>query len=521
MAVTEQTLNKAYRQTTSNAGNEVILRVDKLNKTFSGHTVLRDVSLKLRRGDVVLLRGDNGSGKTTLLNILAGNVEPDSGQIEYFANGNQVEFDFPRPWFRVINLFDRFAPEYLASKGVGRTWQDIRLFATQKLRDNIVVAAPNQLGETLLGCTVKRSAAIRQETRLQNEAELTLSSLNLVGRGDSSADKISLGQTKRVAIARAVHAGAKVLFLDEPLAGLDAEGVKEVLDLLRKLVEEDQITLVIVEHLLNIPLLARLATDVWTLQDGTLKQSNVSILSASGEGETEYYGNHILHWISDAIGGHTQAVRYELQRGAALTVFTSALSVEDTPVLDINGLVVKRGKRTVIGWPGQEGRLNGISIVLNKGEVAVLEAPNGWGKTTLLEAIAGLLPLDEGTIKIGGVSSEQLPAWKRSRLGLIFFQAHNKLFGSLSVEEALRLCNVSEPSHALLTLLRRDTSNLSGGERQKLAMDCVFAKAGCVWMLDEPLSALDAEGLSALEKRLQSRGDATLLIAIPSTVNET
>lgn len=95
-----------------------------------------------------------------------------------------------------------------------------------------------------------------------------LGRLELDEKRDATADKLSYGQSKRVAIARAVAAGANILFLDELLAGLDQQGINDCLSLLRSLVQEQKLTLVIVEHLLNQPQLRPLVTTIWHLDHG-------------------------------------------------------------------------------------------------------------------------------------------------------------------------------------------------------------------------------------------------------------
>ncbi len=98
--------------------NRILLRAHDLCKAFGGQSVLQGVSVELRSGDVVLLRGDNGSGKTTLLNILTGNLEPDRGEIELTANHHAEHFRFPRPWWKNLNPADHFTPERVAKQGV-------------------------------------------------------------------------------------------------------------------------------------------------------------------------------------------------------------------------------------------------------------------------------------------------------------------------------------------------------------------------------------------------------------------
>ena len=150
---------KPSTQTDSASGlsrRQVLLRAQDLHQQFGGQTILNRVSVELGAGEVVLLRGANGSGKTTLLNILTGNLEPDAGAIELMTNGVSEVFRYPRRWWEMKS---RLTPERVAKAGIGRTWQDIRLFSTQNLLDNIACAAPNQLGENPAWALLRRSEA--------------------------------------------------------------------------------------------------------------------------------------------------------------------------------------------------------------------------------------------------------------------------------------------------------------------------------------------------------------------------
>ena len=217
----------------------------------------------------MLLRGENGSGKTTLLNILTGNLEPDMGELHISINGSREIFGFPKPWWKELNPFDHFTPERLAWEGIGRAWQDIRLFPTMTTLENVSIAAQKQKGENPLFALISPLSKNEDTLNKENASEW-LRKIGLGDRLDSSCDKISLGQMKRVAIARAIQAGAKVLFLDEPLSGLDKHGISEVMSYLEALVRENSITLVIVEHVFNIPTALKLADTVWTLSNGKM-----------------------------------------------------------------------------------------------------------------------------------------------------------------------------------------------------------------------------------------------------------
>ena len=232
----------------------VVMRASELHKRFGGQVILDEAEFELRRGEIVLLRGPNGSGKTTLLNILTGNLEPDAGHIEIAADEalGSEDFRFPPSFLHSLNPVDHFTPERIANEGVSRTWQDIRLFPTHTLRDNVVLAMKNQTGENPVAVFFKRSTINGEESEWGQQADGLLSRFGLGGRETSSADMISLGQSKRVAIARTVQAGARILFLDEPLAALDANGIRDIMGLLAELVERTfAVTLVIVEHVLQ------------------------------------------------------------------------------------------------------------------------------------------------------------------------------------------------------------------------------------------------------------------------------
>ena len=323
---------------------KVVLRIRDLRKAFGGQVVLDGVSAELREGEVVLLRGDNGSGKTTLLNILSGTLEPDAGSIHLTANGTTEHFEFPRRWWQNLNPFDHFTPERVANEGIGRTWQDVRLFSTMSLADNIAVATPSQNGEKPLNALFGYVSTARQESWNIQGASNRLAGLSLNGREQSSADQISLGQTKRVAIARAVQAGARILFLDEPLAGLDGQGIEEVLALLTSLAQQQGVTLVIVEHVFNIPRILNLAQTVWTLRDGRLLVEPVPGLVVSNGDDG------VLRRLFDEFAGKDFQIQEEsLGSGAKLIRIAPRTPSLLSPILDVRSVVIRRQRRLVIG----------------------------------------------------------------------------------------------------------------------------------------------------------------------------
>jgi ABC-type branched-subunit amino acid transport system ATPase component len=506
------------RQETNLVGNDrlyqeqVLLRVSGLAKAFGGQKVLDGVDLTLSAGEVVLLQGANGSGKTTLLNVLTGNLEPDGGQIELYTHGKVERFRFPMSWWEKVNPWNHFTSEQVAQKGVGRTWQDIRLFNSQSLLDNIAVATPHQLGENPLLAMVRRAEVQQQERGIRKDVSARLAALGLGGREQSSADRVSLGQSKRVAISRALQAGAKVLFLDEPLAGLDGVGIEAVMALLAELARSG-LTLVIVEHIFNIPRVLQLATTVWTLAEGRVAGESVAEAQELAVGSTD-----LGDWLVSLAGEGGKIEDRFLAGGALLSVVRPQRVVLGEVVLEVEDLVIYRGKRLVIGELGEDNQVRGLSFCLRRGELAVLQAPNGWGKTTLLEGLAGLLPIDRGKIRLLGKPIEGLAVWERVRLGLSFLQARDNVFPSLRVRDVLKLARVKQIPETIQGLLTKQMSDLSGGEKQKVIISYFLKESSFkMGILDEPFAALDSYSTPKFQTNLiNSLLEKCFLVALPS-----
>lgn len=512
MTLTAQpTLEPSARPT---VGSRVVLRAQGLRKSFGGHRVLDDVDLVLHEGEVVLLRGENGSGKTTLLNILTGNLEPDSGTIEYLANGSPRTCRFPRSWIGNLNPFDHFTPEFVAREGLGRTWQDVRLFGSQTLRENIAVADSRNAGENPLIALFAPGRASRREAEICQRADTMLSQLGLAGREDSSGDMISLGQSKRVAIARAVAGGARILFLDEPLAGLDRQGITDILQFLRSLVQEHHLTLVIVEHVFNFVHLHDLVDVHWGITDGRIERDTATPTPQ----EDSIDGIPVVtrpHWFHLFSQGADVMQQERLPRGATLTRFRLRGRYEPKIVFTVKDLVVKRGRRAVIGADG-EGNETGFNLALHQGEIAVLQAPNGWGKSTLMDSLAGTTGITSGSISHNGDQIESLPDWKRARIGIRLNAAGSPYFRNLSLADVRALAFDHTDKNNIRFGAR--VSSLSGGQLRRFTLDTFFAhRPLSVALLDEPMNALDESASMIVLQQILNADFQCALISIPSS----
>jgi ABC-type branched-subunit amino acid transport system ATPase component len=212
------------------------LRADGVGRSFAGLQALQDVDLTVERGDIVGLIGPNGSGKTTLLNVLSGVLAPTAGRVHLG--------DLDITGWRAHRV---------ASKGVARTFQNIRLFGQMTVLENVEVGAALH-PEGPVGASLRRAArAMLAETGLLDVA-------------DRTASKLPYGVQRRVEIARALATQPTFLLLDEPAAGTNEAESDELRELIAELREKHNLGMLVVEH--DLRLIMRLADRIVVLNEG-------------------------------------------------------------------------------------------------------------------------------------------------------------------------------------------------------------------------------------------------------------
>lgn len=238
----------------------VRLTAEGLSIAFGGQQVLRGVNLDLTGGQIALLRGSNGCGKTTLLNVLSGFLKPDAGSASLEFNGTRVD---------ILNE----TPDRLARLGLARLWQDIRLFPTMTVLENVLAASPHAIGVNPVRALLALGKVKQQEREFRAQALEWLDLLGMADRADSSGDKLSVGQSKRVAIARLLQTGSKVLLLDEPLAGLDHDSAEKLVEDINQLADMTHRAMLIVEH--NHDAITPVCDLRYTLNEGALMREEL------------------------------------------------------------------------------------------------------------------------------------------------------------------------------------------------------------------------------------------------------
>ena len=228
-----------------------LLEARGLSKSFRGLRALDDYQLRLAPGSIHGVIGPNGAGKTTLFHLLSGFLHPTSGSIAF--EGRDVT---------------GWAAYKVARVGIGRTFQNIRLFGDLSVLDNVKIAVQRRVPRSLLGTVVSSPGFRRRERELDEEALALLERFGLAGQADRAARNLPYGDQRRLEIARAVGAQPKVLLLDEPNAGMNPIETQELLGLIRRLREELGITIVLVAH--DIPLVMNLCDRIQVLNYGRL-----------------------------------------------------------------------------------------------------------------------------------------------------------------------------------------------------------------------------------------------------------
>jgi branched-chain amino acid transport system ATP-binding protein len=213
-----------------------VLKLEHVSKTFGGLRAVSDVSFSVPERSIFGVIGPNGAGKTTVFNLVTGVYRPDPG--------GTIHLD-------AVDL-TRLSPAGVASAGVARTFQNIRLFARLTVLENVLVACEITRKTGLSAALLRRRAFFDDEAALVDRATKLLAVFKLDGMADLPSTSLSYGNQRRLEIARAMMLRPRVILLDEPAAGMnygEAEGLK---DQIRWLREEFGVTVVLVEHNMQV-----------------------------------------------------------------------------------------------------------------------------------------------------------------------------------------------------------------------------------------------------------------------------
>ena len=228
-----------------------MLKINKVRKKFGGLTAVNNASMHVEKGSITGLIGPNGAGKTTLFNIIAGNLQSDSGEV--------VLQDEKISGLKSHELF---------YKGVLRTFQIAHEFTSLTVLENLMMVPGNQLGEKLLYTFHTHSKVKKQEEEIRSKAVEVINFLNLTHLTQELAGNLSGGQKKLLELGRTMMVDAKLVLLDEVGAGVNRTLLKDISEAIIRLNKEKNYTFFVIEH--DMDLIEKICDPVIVMAEGSV-----------------------------------------------------------------------------------------------------------------------------------------------------------------------------------------------------------------------------------------------------------
>jgi ABC-type branched-subunit amino acid transport system ATPase component len=476
------------------AGSSLLLSVRELTLDFGGLRALDGVDLDVAEGSITGLIGPNGAGKTSLLNCICRFYRPQRGMV-LFGGENLLHHpahDLPR-------------------LGVARTFQQIELFSSMSVLENVQVGAHSQQPRAILGEALALPFARHRERQQREVALETLELVDLRLLADAPVLSLPLGLQKRVGFARALACRPRLLLLDEPAAGLHTKEKSELARLLLSLRERIGLTILLIEH--DMDLVMGLCDSITVLDFGKC--------IAKGAPAAIHHDPAVVSAYLGVASGE-EAERTAEAHPSAVVSSPPATSPGQSaqPLLEVRGLRVVYGGVTAV---------EDLSLCVRGGQAVAILGANGAGKTSTLRAIGGLQRPQTGEILLDGTRVDRLPAAELVDRGLSLVPDTKELFPRFTVAENLRMGahrlrghdydrqrdEVLELFPALARRLGAPAWQLSGGEQQMLALGRALLARPRLLLLDEPslgLAPLVVESIFAALATIVARGTAILLV---------
>lgn len=234
---------------------EPILEVKNLTKNFGGLCAVSNVSMTINQGELIGLIGPNGAGKTTLFNLLTGVYEPSSGLIELNEDGQKIQLGGLKPY-------------KITSYGISRTFQNIRLFKAMTVLENVKVAMHKNVRYGTIAAILRLPSYYSEEKWVEEKACELLKEVGLYSKRNEMAINLPYGEQRRLEIARALAIQPKILFLDEPAAGMNPQETADLTKLIHHIREKYKLTVILIEH--DMSLVMNICERIYVLDYGKM-----------------------------------------------------------------------------------------------------------------------------------------------------------------------------------------------------------------------------------------------------------
>lgn len=252
---------------------ENVLKIENVTMQFGGVVAVNNLSLEVNKNEIVSLIGPNGAGKTTAFNVVTGVYEPTNGAV--FFNGNKIIENHPQGKMKKLyaglnkGLYKESlepTPDKITKMGIARTFQNIRLWKSQSVFDNVLIAKHCRKTSNVFTATFRLNA--KEEKQQRQETEELLNILGLYDVRNEKCTSLPYGLQRRLEIARALATKPSLLLLDEPAAGMNPQETQELTDFIYKIRDDFNLTVFMIEH--HMDLVMNISDRIYVLNFGAL-----------------------------------------------------------------------------------------------------------------------------------------------------------------------------------------------------------------------------------------------------------
>jgi len=254
---------------------ENVLKLENVTMQFGGVVAVNNLSLEVNKGEIVALIGPNGAGKTTAFNCVTGIYDPSNGKISF--NGKTIVENHPRGKMKKLYAGENAklyvnsrtvdpTPDMVTKLGIARTFQNIRLWKSMTVFDNVLTAKHMRAKQNVLTATLR--LAYKEEKRMREETAALLEEQNLLQYANDLAVSLPYGLQRRLEIARALATDPKLLLLDEPAAGMNPQETQELGEFIVQIKNKYDLTVFMIEH--HMDLVMQFSDRIYVIDFGRL-----------------------------------------------------------------------------------------------------------------------------------------------------------------------------------------------------------------------------------------------------------